>query len=253
MLVQGPFNATYIFVPSRYVCPRWREVQSLHLNKLWMDVFTLLVDMQFQSPLFHLPREVRDDIFDFYLAYDHIDFEDTLRPQLVYMGDVPYSRPLPALMITCKSLYQELRPKVHGQAVLRVAVHGWNDRRIGFGVRGILRFDRLEKLWLVVATEHPNWNSWLLFFGEVIKRARNLLALAIDWNPRPVDSVGWVGRVNMKKEDEFFGIVATLEKLQVIQVYGNISSRWPSRLDAITTRPYVVCHRFRWWREPGLD
>ncbi|KAI0836598.1 hypothetical protein F5Y06DRAFT_272911 [Hypoxylon sp. FL0890] len=182
--------------------------------------------MQLQSPLFHLPREVRDKIYDFYLTYDHVDFEDSLRPQLVYMGDIPYSRPLPALMLTCKSLYRELSPIVNGQAVLRVAVRGWNDRRIGFGVRGVLRFDRLEKLWLLVATEHPNWNSWLSFFGEVIRRAQNLLALVIDWNPRPVDSVDWAGRVNMKKEDEFFGIIATMEKLQVISIYGNISSRW---------------------------
>ncbi|KAI1407094.1 hypothetical protein F5Y13DRAFT_175628 [Hypoxylon sp. FL1857] len=209
--------------------------------------------MQLQSLLLRLPREVRDRIYDFYLAYDHVDFEDSLRPQLVYMGDVPYSRPLPALMLACKSLYQELRPIVHGQAVLRVAVHGWNDRRIGFGVRGVLLFDRLEKLWLLVATEHPNWNSWLSFFGEVVHRARNLQVLVIDWNPRPVSSIGWTGRVNMKKEDEFFGIIASLEKLLVIRVHGNIPPRWTNRLDAIAAHTHVVCHRFRWWREPGLD
>ncbi|KAI1140052.1 hypothetical protein F5Y05DRAFT_304696 [Hypoxylon sp. FL0543] len=209
--------------------------------------------MHLPSPLFHLPREVRDRIYDFYLAYDHSDFEDSLRPQLVYMGDIPYSRPLPSLMLTCKSLYRDLSPMVHGQAVLRVAARGWNDRRISFGVRGVLRFDRLEKLWLLVTTEHPNWNSWLSFFGEVIKRAENLLALVVDWNPRPVDSADWTGRINVKKEDEFFDSLAALEKLQVIQVYGNISPRWTSRLALIATRAHVVCHRCRWWREPGLD
>ncbi|KAI1101576.1 hypothetical protein F4804DRAFT_293733 [Jackrogersella minutella] len=209
--------------------------------------------MQTQSPLFNLPREVRDKIYEFYLAFDHDDFEDTLRPQLVYLGDVPYSQPLPSLMLTCKSLYRELSPTVHGETVLRVEVHGWNDRRIGFGIRGALRFDRLEKLYLLIATEHPNWNSWLSFFETVVGRAKNLQALVIDWGPRPVDPVGWTGRVNTKKEDMFFDVIAAIERLQVIKIYGYISSRWTSRLDKIATRAHVVRHRFRWWREPGLD
>ncbi|KAI2465382.1 hypothetical protein F4781DRAFT_26320 [Annulohypoxylon bovei var. microspora] len=209
--------------------------------------------MQPQSFLCCLPREIRDKIYDFYLSFDHADFEDTLRPQLVYMGGVPYSRPLPSLMLTCKSLYQELSPTVHGQAILRVEVHGWNDRRIGFGIRGNLRFDRLSKLYLLLATEHPNWNSWLSFFGEVIERSKNIQTLVIDWGPRPVEPVGWTGRVHSKKEDDFFNTITSIEKLEIIQVYGNISSTWTSRLDDIATRAHVVRYRFRWWREPGLD
>ncbi|KAI0383377.1 hypothetical protein F5Y04DRAFT_33657 [Hypomontagnella monticulosa] len=209
--------------------------------------------METESPLFLLPREVRDRILEFYLAFEHADFQDTLRPQLVYLDDVPYARPLPTLMLTCKSLYRELAPAVHGQAVLRVEVHGWGDRRIGVGVRGNLRFERLDKLWLLIATEHPNWNSWLSFFGEAVKRCKNLKTLAIDWAPRPVDSAGWTGRVNTKKEDEFFDIIASLQELRVIHVYGNITPGWMSRLEGIAARAHVVCHRFRWWREPGLD
>ncbi|KAI1453556.1 hypothetical protein F4805DRAFT_363688 [Annulohypoxylon moriforme] len=212
-----------------------------------------MADVQSQSPLFHLPREVRDRIYEFYLSFDHVDFENTLRPQLVYFDDVPYSRPLPYLMLTCKSLYQELSPAIHGEAIMRVEIPGGNDRRIGFAVRGKLKFDRLSKLYLLIATEHPNWNSWLSFFEKVTKRAENIDTLVIDWGPRPVESVGWSGRANLKKEDEFFDAIASFKKLQIIRVYGNISPRWTSRFDEIATRAHVVHHRFRWWREPGLD
>ncbi|KAI1370174.1 hypothetical protein F4677DRAFT_439086 [Hypoxylon crocopeplum] len=205
--------------------------------------------MQAESQLFYLPREVRDRIYEFYLAFENTDFEDVLRPRLVYL-DVTYSRPLPPLMLTCKSLYQELSRPVHGHALMRVENHGWNDRRIGFAVRGVLRFDRLEKLWLLVATEHPNWNSWLSFFGEVIERARNLEVLVIDWAPRPENAVGWTKRVMEKKESEFHDTIATLQGLRLIQVYGNIPLSWKDRLEKTA---HVTHYVFRWWREPGLD
>ncbi|KAI0095410.1 hypothetical protein F4814DRAFT_187861 [Daldinia grandis] len=207
--------------------------------------------MQAYSPLLSLPREVLDRIIDFYLAFDHDDFEDTLRPHLVYMGDTAYSRPLPALMLASKDLYRHLSPIVHRQAILRVQVSGWNDRRIGLAIHGKLRFDRLEKLWLLMATEHPNWNSWLSFFGEVIERTPNLQTLVIDWAPRPVGSVGWAGRVNAKKENEFFNMIETLKGLRLIQIYGSISPEWISRLEGLV--PHVVYYRNRWWKEPGMD
>ncbi|KAI8965247.1 hypothetical protein F5Y11DRAFT_22604 [Daldinia sp. FL1419] len=207
--------------------------------------------MRANSPLLSLPREVLDRIIDFYLAFEHDDFENTLRPHLVYMGDIAYSRPLPALMLASKDLYRDLSPVVHRQAVLRVEVHGLSDRRIGFAVHGKLRFDRLEKLWLLVATEHPNWNSWLSFFGEVVGQTRNLNTLAIDWAPRPVNSVGWSGRVNTKKENEFFDVIKALRGIRLIQIYGNVSLEWISRFEAMV--PHVVYYRSRWWREPGMD
>ncbi|KAI0853038.1 hypothetical protein F5Y00DRAFT_225200 [Daldinia vernicosa] len=210
--------------------------------------------MQAYSPLLSLPREVLDRIIDFYLTFNHEDFEDTLRPHLVYMGDTAYSRPLPSLMLASKDLYRELSPIVHRQAILRVQVSGLNDRRISFAVHGKLRFDRLEKLWLLMAKEHANWNSWLSFFGEVTDRTKNLKALVIDWAPRPVGSVGsvgWTGRVNAKKEDEFFKMIGTLKELRLIQIYGDISPEWISRLEGLA--PHVVYYRNRWWREPGMD
>ncbi|KAI1399040.1 hypothetical protein F4819DRAFT_434487 [Hypoxylon fuscum] len=206
--------------------------------------------MQPQSPLFSLAPEVRERIYEFYLAFDHSDFGDALRPQLVYI-DATYQTAVPNLMLTCKSLYQELAPMVHGQAVIRMLSRGWTDRQIGIAVHGTLRFDRLEKLWLLVGTEYPNWNSWLSFFEMVIERVKNLKTLVIDWGPRPVHSVGWVARVDTKKTDEFFSTIASLENIRVIQIYGNIPDGWMSRLEDIA--PHVVHYPFRWWREPGMD
>ncbi|KAI1081782.1 hypothetical protein F5B20DRAFT_535360 [Whalleya microplaca] len=211
--------------------------------------------MQAQSPFFSLPQEVRDHIYELYLTFNHTfnhtDFGDTLRPRHMYMDVAAYSRPLPALMFSCKRAYQELASAVHGQALMRVEMRGRNERRIGFAIHGTLHFDRLVKLWLLVATEHTNWNRWLSFFGEVIQRARNLKALVIDWEPRVFPYSEWAGRVNTKKEDEFFGIIASLKTLEVIEIHGSIPDGWKSRLEGIAK--HVVYYRYRWWREPGLE
>ncbi|TGJ84809.1 hypothetical protein E0Z10_g3969 [Xylaria hypoxylon] len=208
--------------------------------------------MQADSRLFSLPSEVRDRIYDFYLAYDHSDFGDTLRPSKMYLDNgVVYSRPLPALMRSCKRAYREMCPTVHGQAIMRVEMRGHVERRIGFAVHGTLRFDRLHKLWLLVPLEHPNWNRWLYFFGDVVRRTPNLKVLIIDWAPRPAPENGWDERVNVKKEDEFCSMIEGLKELHTLQVYGNISTRWIDRLGGSV--PRVIQYRSRWWQEPGMD
>ncbi|KAI0202837.1 hypothetical protein F4808DRAFT_60343 [Astrocystis sublimbata] len=205
--------------------------------------------MQADSSLFSLPGEVRDRIYDFYLTFDHGDFGDTLRPHQVYLDDATYSRPLPALMCTCKRIYQDMAPIVHAQAAMRIEIRGRVDRRIGFAVRGKLRFERLRKLWLLVHLEHPNWNSWLYFFGDVVRRSPNLEVLIMDWVPRPVAQNGWSGRVDAKKEDEFFQTIRELKALHTLIVYGDISARWTEVLQTANLR--IIHRRYRWWREPG--
>ncbi|KAI0904065.1 hypothetical protein F4823DRAFT_628925 [Ustulina deusta] len=208
--------------------------------------------MQANSPLFSLPSEVRDRIYDFYLTYDHSDFEDTLRPHKRFLdNDVVYSRALPALMRSCKRAYQEMCPAVHGRAVMRVEMRGRVERRIGFAVHGTLRFGRLRKLWLLVPLEHPNWNRWLYFFSDVISRTPNLEVLVIDWAPRPTREYDWEGRANAKKEDEFCEIIKGLKELHTLKVHGNVSARWIDRLGDSVQR--VILDRSRWWREPGMD
>ncbi|KAI1174505.1 hypothetical protein F4777DRAFT_579938 [Nemania sp. FL0916] len=183
-------------------------------------------DTQWQqtSRLFSLPHEVRDRIYSFYLCPGHDDFEDALRPHQKFLENEAYSRPLPALMRTCKRVYQDMAPHVHDQATMRVEMHGPLERRIGFAVHGTLRFERLRKLCLLVPLEHPNWNRWLYFFSEVLSRCPNLGTLVIDWSPRPVTSLDWAGRVNQKKEDEFLRTILGLEKLHtdVVPFYKNV-------------------------------
>ncbi|KAI0179387.1 hypothetical protein GGR52DRAFT_304332 [Hypoxylon sp. FL1284] len=203
--------------------------------------------------LFSLPLEVRERIYEFYLAFNHNDFEDTLRPQHVYIDDggPAHTRPLPAAMLACKALYRELVPAVHAQAAVRVLSRGWGDRRIGFAFHGTLRLERLERLLLLLTAEHPQWNGWLSFFAAVLERAPRLDTLLVDWTPRPVADVGWRDRVNLKKEEEFVALVAALPNLRHLYVYGDIPARWMAMLDKAA--PHVVHRRFRWWREPGLD
>ncbi|KAI0533299.1 hypothetical protein GGR58DRAFT_124739 [Xylaria digitata] len=208
--------------------------------------------MQANSPFFSLPSEVRDRIYDFYLAYDHSDFGDTLRPGKLYLeNDTVYSRPLPALMRSCKRAYQEMCLTVHGEAVMRVEMRGRVERRIGFAVHGTLRFDRLQKLWLLVPLEYPNWNRWLKFFGDVVRCSPNLKVLIIDWAPKVTQAKGWDERVNAKKEDEFCDIIESLKELHTLKIHSNISARWIDRLRSSV--PRVIQYRSRWWREPGMD
>ncbi|KAI0512928.1 hypothetical protein F5B22DRAFT_289870 [Xylaria bambusicola] len=208
--------------------------------------------MQPDSPLFALPSEIRDRIYDFYLAYHHSDFVDTLRPKQLFFDDTAlFARDLPALMCTCKRAYQELSPAVHGEAAMRVEMRGRVERRIGFAVHGTLRFERLQKLWVLVSMEHPNWNGWLYVFEDIVRRAPHLQVLVVDWAPRSTPESNWEGRANVKKEDEFCDMIKRLKKLRTLKVHGNISARWIERLG--DAGPRVILDRSRWWREPGLD
>ncbi|KAI1505708.1 hypothetical protein F5X99DRAFT_215889 [Biscogniauxia marginata] len=210
--------------------------------------------MHENSPLFQLPFEVRERIYGFYLSFEYTDFNDTLRPGLTYFeSDACYSTPLPALMLACKALYRELAPAVHEQAFLRIHKLGqYSDRRIGFAVRGTLRFARLRTLYLLVAMEYPNWNGWLAFFGEVVRHARNLTTLVVDWRPRPVRDGAWYGRMNRKKEDELLRIIAGAESLQTIRLYGGVPAGWKDYFEA-NSGIRVVDYPFPWWVEPGLS
>ncbi|OTA87772.1 hypothetical protein M434DRAFT_134500 [Hypoxylon sp. CO27-5] len=208
-------------------------------------------NIQDNSRLFSLPKEVRDCIYSFYLFPSHDDFVETLRPHQRFLNSEAYSQPLPALMHTCKRVYQDMSPLVHDQAIMRVEMHGSLERRISFAVYGTLRFERLRKFCLLVPLEHPNWNRWLYFFADVLSHCTNLRTLVIDWSPRPVPSHNWAGRVNQKKEDEFLRAVLALEALHTVKIHGNAPYRWVAQLHESKRR--VIQDPCRWWREPGLD
>lgn len=205
--------------------------------------------MQSASPFFSLPAEVRDRIYEFYLAPTLHDFEDTLKPHKLYLptndsNDKPsyYSRPLPALMQTCKRAHAELTPAVHERAYMRVSRRGRGaDARVGFAVHGPLRPARLRTLYLLVHLAHPGWNAWLYFLGDVLRAAApSLRVLVIDWAPT-TKSQGWV--------DEFFKVVEAAE-LRTIVLFGEagVPRGWVERLEGMNT-PRLVRVGERWWRE----
>ncbi|OLN92765.1 hypothetical protein CCHL11_06718 [Colletotrichum chlorophyti] len=203
--------------------------------------------------LFSLPWEIRERIYEYYLSFDHDDFGDTLRPQHIYLeqGHGEYKRPLPSLMATCKRAYRELHGKVHTEAIMRMQ-QGNGDRRIGFAVHGTLRFERLRRLCLLIATEYPNWNRWLIVLGGVARKAPHITELVIDWEPRPMMLKGWEARLTEKKYDEFFHILSSLKELDTIRFHGEMPAGWIERFEKETSAR-VVCHKFKWWKEAGLE
>ncbi|KAI1173795.1 hypothetical protein F4777DRAFT_421871 [Nemania sp. FL0916] len=227
--------------------------------------------MQAASPFFSLPGEIRERIYDFYLTHSHSSFGDTLRPYQKYLETEPsfsdsssdaasassYSRPLPALMLTCKQAYQEMRSAVHEQAILRVEMPGGSqERRIGFAVHGTLVLARLRKLTLLVPSQVAYWNAWLDFFGDVLKQTQGLRVLVVDWSPRGLVSgrkskPGLAGLAFMKKEEAFLEMIESLPELHTLVVHGDIPAMWIERLQK--KAPRFVQHRERWWREPGMD
>ncbi|KAI1487809.1 hypothetical protein F5X96DRAFT_124505 [Biscogniauxia mediterranea] len=214
--------------------------------------------------LFNLPFEVRERIYDFYLSVGYFDFHDTLRPGHTYLesGEAEAATTtapaatLPPLMLACKALYRELHGRVRGVAYMRVHKLGqYSDRRIGFAVPGgaPLRLASLHTLYLLVAMEHPNWNGWLGFFGEVLRRhARGLTTLVVDWKPRVVGGgASWSAKMHRKKEDELLRTVAEAPSLQLLKLYGDVPKRWTDYLEE-NSGLRIVSYPFSWWVEPGM-
>jgi hypothetical protein len=87
-----------------------------------------------------VPQEIRQRIYDYYLAFTYADFADTLHPTHIYLDAVvPHATPLPSLMLACKRIYAELGPHTHTTATLCVHRGGdRGDRRVGFAVYGTL-------------------------------------------------------------------------------------------------------------------
>ncbi|CAI0653897.1 unnamed protein product, partial [Colletotrichum noveboracense] len=209
---------------------------------------------QESSRLFELPWEIRERIYEYYLSFDHDDFGDTLRPLHLYIEQGGYSKPIPPLMLTSKRAYRELHQRVHSDAVMRVHTAGWGDRRIGFAVHGKLRFERLRRLYVLVAMEYPNWNRWLGMLGEVARRATNLSELVVDWEPRPSsgNTKVWEAKLTERKHDEFFRIIADLKNLQVVRFHGDMPPGWRDRF-ARETSARLVLYKSKWWKEPGME
>lgn len=165
-------------------------------------------------------------------------------------------------MLTCRRAYRDLAPRVHADAAMRVHTAGRGDRRLGFAVHGNLRYERLRRLHVLVATEYPHWNRWIATLAEVAHRARgSLREVVVDWGPRPEPpprqaaegtKKGWEAKMAEKKHDEFFGILGGLEGLEVVRFYGALPEGWRGRFEREVPGVFIA-YPYRWWREPGME
>ncbi|KAK1961361.1 hypothetical protein LY78DRAFT_662181 [Colletotrichum sublineola] len=224
------------------------------MQKEMTPVETNTILEQDGSGLFALPWEVKERIYEHYLTFGREDFGSTSRPLLTFFEQGVYTKPLPSFMLTCKRAYRELQQRVHADAVMHVHPQALGDRGIGFAVHGTLRFERLRRFYLLLTTEYPNWNRWMGVFGEVTQRSKDLTELVIDWEPRPTfqNLKGWEAKFNEKKSSEFFGILSQLHHLEVVRFHGDLPVGWRERFEKETTAR-LVCYKFKWWKEHGLE
>lgn len=207
-----------------------------------------------------VPGEIRENIYSFYVAFDNADFHYSRLPSNTFLGKELFSRPLPALMMTCKRAYREMQDAVQEQAVLRA--HRAGDRkRLGFAVHGKLRIPRLRRLVFQVMMEDANWGWWLRFFGCVMKMAGELRELVVDWRlhkgQRPwnggqsvAPSKQFMARLEEKAEARLFETIAigsATGKLQTVTIHGDVSAHWCEQLQRILgERVRVVVTETRW-------
>ncbi len=206
------------------------------------------IDPQSQSLLLSLPQEVRDNIYAHILSFRDDDFEYSLQPGYTFLENA-HARPLPSAMLTCKRLYGELAPAVHGVAVMRATMSEF-VRRIGLAVHGNVRLERLCSLVVVIAMEHGNWNSWLSFLEDLLERTGGLRELRVDWGPRPVVArgKGYLAGQEERLEERFFKLIGGLKELDRVTIHGDVAESWRERLQAHTSARVVSC-KARWWRE----
>lgn len=219
---------------------------------------------QLNSPFFAVPGEIREGIYGFYLAFQDEDFHFSRLPSNAFLSKEPYSRPLPALMISCKRTYREMQAAVHEEAVLRAYRTG-DRKRLGFAVHGTLRIPRLRKMVFQVVMEGVNWGWWLRFFGSVMETAQELRELVVSWKLRKSHgpwnggqsvspSKQFMARLEEKAEARFveaivLGSSNATSKLQTVTVHGDVPAHWCEQLQKALggrTRVVVVVKADAW-------
>lgn len=216
----------------------------------------MTTNAQSSSPFFSIPGEIRKAIYAYYLTFHYRDFEISSRPCYMFRGEPAFSKPLPALMLSCKRAYHEMRPTVHEEAVM-IACKFDGGQRIGFAVHGNLRIPRLRRLVFLVAMEHASWNTWMGLLGQVTGRAEGLRELVVDWEPRWATLSGGVrnlGQQESRKVKRFLQAIAGAPALEAVRIHGDIPPDWldelkvmiANRLDRVIK---VVCLKERWWRD----
>ncbi|ROV96549.1 hypothetical protein VMCG_07825 [Cytospora schulzeri] len=220
----------------------------------------MTIHTQSGSPFFAIPGGIREAIYTYYLTFHFRDIKLSGRPCFWASSDQPFSKPLPALMLSCKRAYHEMRPKVHEEAVMIACMFMGSSRKIGFAVHGNLRISRLRKLVFLVATDRSPWVTWMGFLRQVTGRAEGLRELVVDWEPRwtavPGSTEEW-GLQETRKVKRMFEVIDGAPALEVVTIHGDIPSDWLDELRVMIANKLdrvvkVKCLIERWSME-GRD
>ncbi|KAI1737735.1 hypothetical protein F4680DRAFT_468000 [Xylaria scruposa] len=196
------------------------------------------------SPLFTVPLEIRQLIYEYYLSFEHCDLI-SYKPQWeAYLDNEPISHALPSLMITCKRVYTEMRWYVHSTAVVRFIGPGGYLPSLPVAAHGILRFERLHHLVLKVCESDLRGPGWSEFFEAIARKMCVLKHLTIDW--------AFTLRLEEYNEDHqcrFIKALHSITSLRTIRIYGFMRDSWRRVIAQEMNGTNVVIRTFPrpWW------
>lgn len=151
---------------------------------------------QSESPFFSLPREIRDTVYQYALAFDDDDFTP-LRGRADRDKNLNFTS-LPAFVKACKMLYLEAVPLALSQAYLRLHFDDDENRHFtsmaAYSVphRAGSRYrwgPKIQHLVVVVQTADPRYQLWVPEFGLLmLHRMPALRTVSFQWHCDPPGS-----------------------------------------------------------------
>ncbi|KAL6801229.1 hypothetical protein GGI42DRAFT_41286 [Trichoderma sp. SZMC 28013] len=131
--------------------------------------------------LTRLPREIRDLIYQQYLAVDAItDGVETNRPDRLFLNeDQPYKGDSIPLEATCQKILSEMRSVRRLREVAMTFYSPWNFR-LQLAVKGRLDWARVQKIHLQLRSEDKFDLRGAKFTKKALLRTRELKILYID-------------------------------------------------------------------------
>ncbi|KAI0487646.1 hypothetical protein F4859DRAFT_510216 [Xylaria cf. heliscus] len=187
------------------------------------------------SRFFRLPLEIRQIIYEYYLTFNDGDFD----------------------MIQYPRAYAELRSDVHSTAVLRVPP--WKEDgsvfyRHALAWHGVLRIERLRRLFLIIEMDSGFWLRRVVLGGFYSVMERCFLEhLTIDWaegSSGPPDSRDNPAR--SKFHEDFLQTLEGTTSLRTVWLYGHGSGYWKQKIEQHTKmneRGVVITEfPYRWWK-----
>ncbi|KAK8134600.1 short-chain dehydrogenase reductase sdr [Apiospora sp. TS-2023a] len=221
------------------------------------------------SPLFQLPPEVRQRIWEHYLAIVHGGFFESIRPMHTFFGhdEAPQSKPssgtlrhpsaradagrqghLPRAGPARPRVGRAARPAARAPQRAPRRLRGERDAAVrapaSARVRGGFRGVRLLELVARLLQRRPG-------AGARAGAPHHRLG-ASDAGRVPPARGGWEARRDEKKEGEFLDMLGGLKRLQTLRFYGRAPEAWMERV-RLMSGAQVKSYSFRWWREPGMD